>query len=458
MNKQTGLLEAPPAMIRDIGEWVQAQVAANRMAELAEELEALSDYRESRLPRYKDLQEAIDNLKKILPTGGPRELSNATKEFLGQGMIWGYWLPQWKGAEFQKLTPEKRDILVGRISTAIRDAENRIEQETNPDSSIKTIHKKMAELKPYLRPGVKAMTGPTLDQEIPVDLTGWKYGDKELIEAMIQNKTKKIKEILQELKGNPKAKEVIKIYKDSLKGVIKNMAGWKTILVSLQLETGTPTAGGSWQYTLRQLKIVLPKNAAPWMIEGPLMEVLRHELQHMAQTILREALTNTEDWFNAAHVRLPGPGMPSRHIMTPYYKQEDRGLMSPEIRQKLREKSLPVDLDLHSLDDVEFYTNLEDSITEAKTLLRIVNDNYQVYKKVMSEAEIRSFIAWIVGAHDNKNLFWGGAKERLPLFLTWKKHAPGKWRKGVKEMVKKIPEIIDSLKAKKVANRWIANH
>jgi DNA topoisomerase IB len=431
-----GILEPPPAMIDTIGEWVQAQVAANRMEVLHKSLETEKARPALLHKQYQPLREAIAGLQKEFISGSPKTLFAATKNF-GETVLgfWGYgWASDPKIRDFQKMDSEKRKALVERWSRNIEKVEERMAGDIANTSDIDRLDKEISRITPFILPGVSPMTGETIEKKFPVNLSGWKYGKDDILNALKDRKIKGLQEILQ-VGDFSKSPDIKKILEKSLEEV-KVTGGWKHITVALTQKPEIRSAGGWWRSALKTLSIVVSPSMYPWEIETNLRETLYHELQHMSQDILREAFSDQSLWFDLGNKnRLPGPGMPSRHIMTPIYHQEDQRV--PEHNRSFRriEDVPPSPTAVHSLDDIEFHTDLVGIINDMRKLFKDLDSNL---KRPATREERIDFFKWATGAatRDPRDLGLPGYYHPLHNMLTWKKLAPGKWKFAVKELTK----------------------
>lgn len=206
--------------------------------------------------------------------------------------------------------------------------------------------------------------------------------------------------------------------------------------VTLTLEP-VPGGRGSWSEKRGILRVDLPDKIYENLVENVreqeyaaadrlwrtqlaiALDSLQHEMTHMAQSLLEVGLGSKMRQTNDLR-RVPGPGLPSKKVMTPQYTQHlDSPYLLPgnyeEWRQKLESEGLLGIV--HELDDVEFYTRLVDEIRAFKA------------KRFPASRRLEAF-------HE----FTGSrpSKETSSWLLTLKQHAPGKWRQAVKEMAKAL--------------------
>lgn len=462
-NKQAGILEPPPAMVKDIGEWVQAQVAANQLASIEQSLESEKQRPARMKDQYEPLAEAIKVLRKEIPAGAPKVLFNAAKQFAGEVIgQWGFgWAREPKVQDYQKLDPEKRQLLVDRLTQNIEKVEERMQDDIRNTKRIVELEKEAAKLHPFLRPGVSPMTGDKESKKFPVDLSGWRYGADTIKEALIKSRVKSIQDSIGDMDLTPFPE--IKAKMDKRLEEAKVHGGWESIWVSLTLKSDIKGAGGWWQSANKALSIMVDQQVYPWHITGQLMDTLHHELQHMSQDILRDAVAANTDWLDfGTRDRKPVPGMPSRHIMTPTFHQEDKRENTHLQRYRRPEDMPPSTQDIHALDDIEFHTELKGAVQDLKQLLADLDQHQRQYeKRPATETERKALFKWAVGA--GSKIEGLGYHHPLKAMVAWKRLAPGKWRFAVKELTKEFQKMPIGKQAKsnkgaieRVASMWLS--
>jgi len=441
-GRVAGLLEAPPKMVETIGGWVQAVVAANQMIPLIQNLESLKNRPDLLRKQYQPVMEAIAVMKRELRSGTSKTLFSAAKE-LSDWVIgsFGYgWFNQPKAADFQKLDEAKRKLLVAGINNRIQKIEERIEDEIGNPRLEQQAREEIARIKPFLRPGIKAMGGPIVERMFPVDLTGWRYGDADIRAIMTGKEVKRtedVLEVLQEAK-TPEALNLRKTVAQKLKD-LRAHGAWKEIRVRLTMKADFKSAGAYWQGGFKVLAINVGTSLYPWQIENELLGSLYHELQHMSQDILREAFSDAF-WMNPeTRNRLPVPGMPPKRIMTPQYHQEDQRT-NPSYRARgiRRIEDLPPSAtEVHALDDIEFQTELTGAVREMKSgLNEYITKMANYYHRKPTTEELRQWFLWAVGASSKEM-----GLHPLSAMITWKRCALGKWRYAVKVLTKEFQKM-----------------
>jgi len=169
---------------------------------------------------------------------------------------------------------------------------------------------------------------------------------------------------------------------------------------------GHVTRGGQWSPRRRRLQIDANlKQASRAGFQHTLaraMNTLRHELQHVGQSYLQ--------WLKG----LSEPaGLPSRRVREKGVNPYGQPTQPPKRRRK--PAKLP-----HELLDVEFHTDLGDSIERYEQLVsKLSVRDLQLLKT------FRRFVG-IEGPGDDRN------------FKTWKARNKGKWQKAVTEFIKAL--------------------
>jgi hypothetical protein len=170
---------------------------------------------------------------------------------------------------------------------------------------------------------------------IPIDLSGWKYGDKRgEVEAAI----KKVQQNLFDVEdANPAIKAMMEKIGPREQRLAKALEPSHSIKLRMGI-TLPEISAASWQAPFATLQINI-RGAN----ERGMKTCVEHELVHFAQTYLQLALYG-RDQLNHA------PGHPSKSISNPTVYQRDK----------------PHDAAQHGLDDREFYTNLYELISAIK--------------------------------------------------------------------------------------------
>lgn len=405
LSKTAGIFKAPPAMLKEIGEWVTAQVAANELAyfekALAEQKQERARLESQR--NYIQFREALARLKDALPSAGTRDLAAAYKQFYKTSVgVWGFFLPDLKQDSFTGL-PARRPEIVRQVTGIIDQAETRLENTLSyaERHDIPRTEATLRELKRWLQPGVHPLKEDSVRKDFPIDLSGW-YIDEGILE----------KSRLKELEGYAPLKQKDPVfYQQLIEGAAKS---WKKLPVVLTQKLGIPSAGAVWDPTHRMIRIRLPQHTAPDRALQLVQDALEHELQHFGQSLMSSALSLGNPGFTGRH---PQPGMPSRHIKTPGFNQQNRGE--------------------YFLDDVEFYPNLLNAIRDIRRTLDNLNDLQKEFQKPpLTLSEQKGVFQFLVGESNRSSFGVGG--NRNSFFLALHGRAKDKWKKAVSEAYKAI--------------------
>ena len=261
------------------------------------------------------------------------------------------------------------------------------------------------------------------------EVTLVKYND---LLQKAKGEKEKLKNVLEDVKGKITDSSVIRygkvgVYITSIKTFPVDLTGWKpnpaftSIIVNADDKTMPANSGASWQETTRMLSVKLPAYVDEKEI-ARMQRLVKHELRHFMQSYMSSITGHGDTGWN----RAPRPGMPSKKIMTPtvnqsYLRDRWKGQLMPKdisngINQMQTKNIYPSEV--HDLDDVEFYTELADAIEDCKVGLKKTKDDPNTYIKKFT-GEIKS---------DEIDKF----------FSVLKRHAPGKWRKAVGELVKAV--------------------
>lgn len=424
-----GVLTAPPAMHKAILEWVIAVKAAREQEQLlASRSEGIVADREQK-QRFQAFRAAIMALR-AAPTSW-----ETYKTYYDMAWIFGHPGTRWNVKDFQKMTPEKAEVLAKRVTRATDDYLERLDFEDNRPSRAEQIDADLERLKPFLRPGVKA--GETT-RKFPIDLSGWKYDEKEIedrIRAQIRQQAQDILDALpppDPSKGGRPAwmEDMIRDLKERATSGVNT---WKTITVVINPKTSEKFSG-HWQAASRTLTVTMPHTLSSYHLQ-PVSQTIQHELVHFAQTYLSEMVKGIEP---------TRAGLPSRRIRTPEYRQEyspshpNFNQNSPDVQrlvQQLRQKGLDIrQVDFHSLDDVEFYSKLGDDIAQFK---RLEQHNSPMSRKEVNLA-VRAFVDAQVRPETDRDYAIISAFKPSSFFKALHKRARGKWQKAVAELTKAV--------------------
>lgn len=427
------MFEPPPAMVAEISEWVLAVVAAEGMVQQERRLEQLKRHRTEQEsdPAVKHLRDAIEELRRVVPREGTVVVARAYKAFYEAAFrFMAYGAPKAGMAEFTGLKdPKARQEMVEMVHRAIAHVEQWFESNYQRIERIEIpgVLKDLALYRDYLRPGVVAELSdkPFVDRLFPINLAGWKYGGASIVEAL---RTKAIElatgvaTTWREMARNTTPEQ-----QAALAPVIEQMIDnakkeWAHLRVRLSRRGASERAKGSWNEASEILQVNLSDDFNPWRDARDLEATVYHELQHFGQTLL----SKFHGVDSMIEKRRPGPGMPSRHIMTPQFKQQRGDESKPTVRG-------PAPDQLHYLDDVEFYTDLRGAAERLRPRLRMAKIRL---KEGFTPEVQREMVRVYVGGARLIPEALRGMIEPDPFFSTLRRYAPGKWKKAVAELAK----------------------
>ena len=170
----------------------------------------------------------------------------------------------------------------------------------------------------------------------------------------------------------------------------------------------------------------LPKNETDYpivkVLQKEIWTIVVHEMTHFAQDLLTEVVRGNNQIMNGVEDAF---GQPSKKIRTPEYSQHQgfEGLVNEN----------------HQLDDIEFYTNLRDAISDIMGRL----DTYPSEDKVI-------YFKALTAQRQSKAL-----TPPNPFFETLKREAPLKWKKAVGEAYKLV---FNSFAHQRMAQRIASSH
>jgi len=229
--------------------------------------------------------------------------------------------------------------------------------------------------------------------KLDVDLTGWKYGDQDLIQKWMMHENNNNHQLLETLKQNPNAKAVV----PELMGYIEaDIANPPRPSIKLQIVPHCTNNPGAWQPMLETLMICADPNVGEF-----LQTAINHELTHFAQSFLSYAMTGqrTKDTV----------GLPSKKIRTPEFQQNWNNGDDWWKQQRA-----------WHLDDNEFYTILQDRKTE------IIQGIQQ--QKLDYAGRLNYFKNYI-------------AREKFFISMRSNPAAAGKYQKAVSELWKAMESV-----------------
>lgn len=408
-----GLIKPPPAMVEAIYKWAAACLALT-------EIKRREQYKQERTQDY-DRQAALRNLEELIA----QVRKSPTKwkvysEYAKATMMFGY--GPWGSLAFKaftKLTPEGEARLREWVEKDLRAAEGRIgaEREQERESIAREVAE-TAKLQHLVSEGSAYSPGVVPQtREFPLDLTGWKY-DVAKFQALLEKQhaaqVKLWEGVVEKVRA--KAPDEVPESEDILASVKKNPK-WRIIKVVLSDNIGR--GGGSWNEMTHTVSIKATETPLlndPRDALGTLHETVYHELQHMTQSFMAYALWSANMGHDRALARPTQPGFPRPEARTPQYVQHGeptRGVGKDE---------------LHSLDDIEFHTDLQGEITRYEKTLARNPDMTSAQKQVMFD----HFTSRKIAPYEWGK--WNPPVEPSKFFSALKKHAPKKYAEAVQEL------------------------
>jgi len=258
------------------------------------------------------------------------------------------------------------------------DEESRKQSERWMSEYVEDIERQKERIKRWI-PHIKSYPGVRIDRKkwrrtskkFKADLKGWRY-------------LPRVKQ------ATPERRQ----YADKLFGV-----------VTVELVEGDiqGNAKAYWKSGSSVLRISVGMN-------DDLHDIFKHELRHWAQSYMNVIIGKNEAF-----------GRPSRKIRTPDINQWARG----EAARILKNHGIKPD-EFHSLDDVEFYTDLADAIIDFEKKAK------HVVSLEPDFPDERAFFDEFVGMGRH------GDEYMNHFFKALKRHSRGKWQKAVKELAKAV--------------------
>jgi len=183
-----------------------------------------------------------------------------------------------------------------------------------------------------------------------------------------------------------------------------------------------------------------------------LKQILRHELLHFAQAFMKIALETKTI-----------PGEPSKKIKTPEVRQKLMRVKTPEAQKlvrRLKRQGITPDA-FHSLDDIEFYTDLADTVESFRRGIEWLEDKLGRPLSNEEKKTLAGFFASAQTSSQSENelieqfdieegdeegvrnllLYLALMRKRMIFFKDLKlQRGQGKWKKAVKEFFKAVLE------------------
>lgn len=411
-----GLVKPPPAMVEAVYKWAVACLALSEMErgeKYKQEREQSGGYNEETAIR--ELEGLIAQVRKS-PTKWKvySEYAKAVLMF-GYGP-WGRLVYK----AFTKLTPESEAELRVRVEKDLRVAEERIEsaREQRLQDAARQVAE-TAKLQHLVSEGSVYSPGPVPQtREFLLDLTGWKY-DVAKFQALLEKQQSAQEQLFEDVIGRVREKspDEVPVFEALLASTKKNPK-WRTIKVVLSDNIGKGV--GSWNEITQTVSILATQTPLLTDVRDTLAKVhdtVYHELQHMTQSFMAYALwSENPAMYDRAQARPTQPGFPRPEARTPQYVQHGeptRGVGKDE---------------LHSLDDVEFHTDLQGEINGyKKSLARNPGMTSEQKRATFDHFTSRKLAPREWGK-------WNPPVDPSKFFSVLKKHAPKKYVEAVKEL------------------------
>ncbi len=379
-NRQAGLLEAPPAMVRDIASWAKATCVAQAIAGYLGELPSALDTVKSITKDIATVGRRSKALRETMLVGTPKDVARQFRPLFDLvDSFYGMNVRNPRMDQVVYLTEGSKQRMIAEVDSWVSQVLVELDKvRLKKVEAVSQLKKSIEELESEVD---HAVTGGSLSKMFPLDLSGWRYDTPGLRKAL------------------------------------GGLSTWGEIRVDLSPKL-PPGVGGSWQPATKTL--TLPLHVAG---RHQILDSVRHELQHMAQSLMQTALQNKTFGLPSHNTRTPGFNQAQNRD---YLKMNAPGAQGLDAAQ------------FHRLDDREFYPVLTDLIEKIK--------DWVVREKPDVPEQKRKILELLGVAGDPK-------KQREEL-LTWKRHAPGKWKKAVKEIYRAFPFLGSGAMIARVASSW----
>lgn len=366
---EAGTLQVPPVLHKTVYEWVLGVVIESRLSVVREAEGETSNSVWWWSEFEKTLQRLSMSLQDEILKGKPRGSWNAYKLFVqyaksSVGDVAG----TIKAGEFSAAFKD------GSLSTLVLKETTQVRTEAHDrylamKKRLWEIQRRLAALEPHAQKGAQSARSSSVRIEIPFDTSGWAYTKFRNIRDFLPSMAKQYKDLLGPLAEVVKiegADGVARSFEEALENVAHT---WKSIKVEVVPKTMNGSLG-SWNPDSKVLTVGLPKSVffppeAVFPVEleaSDLNDIVRHELQHVVQSYLANALKGL-----AYNPRNPaGPGLPTKRERTPQFTQDmddwtlvDKLRLHRDLKQQGVENASTIRF--HPLDDVEFQTLLTDA-------------------------------------------------------------------------------------------------
>jgi len=284
-------------------------------------------------------------------------------------------------------------------------------------------------------------------------------GEKSRLEKMVESRLQKIRKMVDEIAsvtGYPDDPRIGGNYEEHFARYAKehtfalDLSGWKyaDIVEKMKKDNPSRVKKAKSDYIVVNLLITdFGDRRASWFNDGKRLRVditdtseishiaimVEHELRHMAQCFLSAVVGSSA-------------GLPSDRMRTPYIKQhyaypysnydEDRKKAVMDFKEM--EGGDISKGDFHALDDIEFYTDLGQAVSNFREVMRRNNAGR------LSDFQFNYLIKKFVGLEPVRD---GDVDGQHAVFKSLKKHRP-KYIKAVNEFMKAARVIREELKEK----------
>ena len=437
-----GILEPPPAMVTSIMDWLGQVLVARAIIRLEKEQ---ADARSVQAEREDEYQRVLDVIAAMRAAPTNWKVYKTFQETLG----WQY-AGDLPFKSFTKLDAERSEALRVRVLQLVAKSEERFhELLAHVQGAAQGYQRSIDEMWAKITdnstlsgpPGKRSITGI---RDFPVDTTGWRYeaGIKDRIEARIRAELEPMITILRQ-QDNDVARDILKDFEGHWRNARHSYG-----MVHVDAQGFVPKGGAAtWQARGAWLTVRMPD----YYTEDTLLNLERavqHELRHFAQSYLSHMTGHLDKAMGVLDKRIPQPGMPSRHIMTPEVLQhhnsehwQGRAMPAEVARgmQHLRQQGI-YPSEVHSLDDIEFYTDLADAVDDFRKMMRW----HPEWTPANLRTAIKLYTFEMLPPRDTADWEpYGGWKmfsgvQGNKYFIALRKHAMPKWRKAVGEFIKAV--------------------
>lgn len=401
--KTAGILQAPPAMVESIYEWVVAIIAAkseNRVKEniadseeligLCEDFEQLISNAETAIRAGKGLKAEFAPFKEII---SHRLYYPVTNRFFRDLKLSDFKAMRESGSALESLKKWRGDLRDYLI-----DLQRQIREATAG----------LSEIRAQRLPGVDADTDFKI---FPVDLTGWKYDAKFLPKLDALRKEK-----LDWVNSFSAKKDLFPdIHASLLEAAESTWRGIKVVIAGNRESDGLKWLA-SWNAALLTLTFNGISDHLTPRVLSDLRRNIRHELQHAAQTLISDTLKTKG-------------GLAPLKAKTPEYSQNATDPERAKLIQKLRQQGVEyvTKENIYHLDDREYMTQLSDAI-----------DAFDRLETKLVITDRKSAILRFVGGKGPFDRSIEGNIYPNAFFLSLKKLSAAKYREAVREFVKAV--------------------